>query len=103
MVTKTPGAVSPSTRPSIEMRVPEPVLAIAAAALPRRTVASVATMTRVFDVAMVSPSLSMPLQFVVPLATVGSGAHCACADEPMPIATMLVPSASDHRRNRTER
>jgi hypothetical protein len=38
----------------------------------------------------------------VPFPTVGSGEHCACADDAIPIATMLEPSASDHRRNRTE-
>lgn len=69
----------PSTIPSTWNDPLFAKLVIAAGAFPGRTVAPLATTTRVFEVVTRTPSVSLSLQVVVALAIVGSGEHCANA------------------------
>jgi hypothetical protein len=66
------------------------------------TVAPFATISAVSRVVTRTPSVSVPVQVVVPFAVVGSGAHCACAaaGSANPHASALVPSTNDRRRQR---
>jgi hypothetical protein len=105
VVTIRPGLLPPSTRPFTVTEESPEVVVIAAAALPDWTSAPAATTTFVPDVVTESPSPSVPVQLVVPFATVGSGAHWADAGEAeaAAIAAMLPPSAHDKRRDRALR
>jgi hypothetical protein len=63
------------------------------------------TFTVVLAVVTARPSVSVPVQFVTPLAKVGSGAHCAFAPAAaaIMIVTALVPSSSALRARMSEK
>jgi hypothetical protein len=73
---------------------------IAAAPLPGRTVAPLAMTMRLLSVATESPSASVPVQVVVPLLTVGSGAHCANAGPATKNVATIALVCNAHMRTR---